>query len=81
MAKKGSSLDRWFKEEWVDIKTGKSCGRKKGEKRAYPACRPSKRVSAKTPKTASEMSAKEKVKFKKKKTSSKRIDYNHKRTK
>ena len=25
---------------WVDCKTGKPCGRKKGEKRKYPACRP-----------------------------------------
>ena len=27
---------------WIDCKTGKPCGRKKGEKRAYPACRPTK---------------------------------------
>ena len=46
------SLDRWFKEKWVDVKTGKKCGRGKNEKgRSYPACRPSKRVSSKTPKT------------------------------
>ena len=63
------------------IRDSKSCGRKKGEKRAYPACRPSKRVSAKTPKTASEMSSKEKAKFKRTKTSSKKISYQHKRTK
>ena len=46
------SLRRWHQEKWVDIKTGKPCGRKsaKGSKRAYPACRPSKRVSSKTPK-------------------------------
>ena len=74
------SLRRWFKEEWVDVKTGKPCGRQKGEKRAgYPACRPSKRVSSKTPKTTKEMSSREKLKFKKTKTSSKRINYNHKR--
>jgi len=29
-------LDRWFKENWVDVKTGKPCGRQKGEKRGYP---------------------------------------------
>ena len=34
------SLDRWFKEKWVDVKTGKPCGRKKGDGRPYPACRP-----------------------------------------
>ena len=25
------SLTRWFKEKWVDVKTGKPCGRQKGE--------------------------------------------------
>ena len=29
-------LTRWFKENWVDVKTGKPCGRSKGEKRGYP---------------------------------------------
>lgn len=75
-------LGRWFAEEWVDVKTGKPCGRKPGEKRrSYPACRPSKRVSAETPKTSSELSEKEKRKFKREKTSSKRIGYQHKRKK
>ena len=74
------SLTRWFKEKWVYVKTCKPSGRQKGEKRAgYPACRPSKRVSSKTPKTTKEMSSREKLKFKKTKTSSKRINYNHKR--
>ena len=27
------SLKRWFAEKWVDTKTGKPCGRQKGEKR------------------------------------------------
>ena len=27
-----SGLKRWFKENWVDVKTGKPCGRQKGEK-------------------------------------------------
>lgn len=73
-------LDRWFAEKWVDVKTGKECGRQKGEKRAgYPACRPSKRVSSDTPKTASELSNSEKEKFKRTKTSSERIPYQHKR--
>jgi len=76
------SLKRWFDEKWVDVKTGKDCGRGKDEKgRPYPACRPSKRVSSKTPKTTGEMSAKEKARFKSEKTSSKRISYNHKRKK
>ena len=50
--KKGAALKRWFKEEWKDVRTGKPCGRKKGEKRGTPYCRPSKRVSKKTPKTS-----------------------------
>jgi len=35
-------LGKWFGEQWVDVKTGKECGRSGGEKnsRAYPACRP-----------------------------------------
>lgn len=59
---KGAALKRWFKEKWIDVRTGKPCGRTKGEKRGVPYCRPSKRVSSKTPKTASEMSASEKRK-------------------
>ena len=40
MAKGG--LGKWFGEKWVDVKTGKACGRSGEEKssRAYPACRP-----------------------------------------
>ena len=60
--KKGLALKRWFKEKWIDVRTGKPCGRRKGEKRGTPYCRPSKRVSSKTPKTASEMSSSEKAK-------------------
>jgi LysM repeat protein len=74
-------LTQWFAEEWVDIKTGKKCGRSGKDKngRPYPACRPSKRVNSSTPKTVSELSAAEKAEFKRKKTSGKRIDYNHER--
>jgi hypothetical protein len=74
-------LTQWFAEKWVDIKTGKKCGRSGKDKkgRPYPACRPSKRVNKTTPKTKGEMSASEKAKFKRSKTSGKRINYNHKR--
>lgn len=73
-------LDRWFAEKWIDVKTGKPCGRQTGEKRkGYPACRPSKRVSSETPKTSSELSPSEKAKFKREKTSSKKISYQHRR--
>jgi hypothetical protein len=58
--KAGASLKRWFKEDWKDVRTGKACGRSKGEKRGTPYCRPSKRVSSKTPKTSKEMTATEK---------------------
>ena len=57
---KGKALKRWFKEDWVDVRTGKKCGRKEGEKRGTPYCRPSKKVSKKTPKTSSEITAAEK---------------------
>ena len=58
--KEGANLKRWFKEKWVDVRTGKPCGRQQGEKRGTPYCRPSKRVSSETPKTASELTAAEK---------------------
>lgn len=61
-SKKGASLKRWFKEEWTDVRTGKPCGRSKGEGRGVPYCRPKKRISSATPKTISEMSASEKSK-------------------
>lgn len=50
---KGTSLKRWEKEKWVDTKSGKACGA--GGKNEY--CRPSKRVSSKTPVTKFEMSS------------------------
>ena len=81
VARSSGGLTRWFKENWVDVKTGKPCGRSKGEKRGYPACRPKKRVSSKTPKTVGEMSASEKARFKREKTSSKKITYQHRRKK
>lgn len=71
-------LGRWFAEKWVDIKTGKPCGRQEGEERAgYPACRPTKRVSESTPKTTMEMSSAEKARFKREKTSFQKIGYQH----
>jgi hypothetical protein len=50
--KAGADLKRWSKEKWVDTKSGKACGA--GGSNEY--CRPSKRVSSKTPVTKSEMS-------------------------
>ena len=51
-SKNGSSLKRWGAEKWVDTISGKACGA--GGKTEY--CRPSNRVSSKTPVTKSEMS-------------------------
>lgn len=59
---KGAALKRWFKEDWKDVSTGKACGRSKGEKRGTPYCRPTKKVSSKTPKTSGEMTKTEKSK-------------------
>jgi hypothetical protein len=50
--KKGSDLKRWDKEEWKNTKTGESCG---NSKKGKGYCRPTKKVSSKTPKTKSEM--------------------------
>tara|TARA_R100001015_G_C4634114_1_gene200005 strand:- start:2607 stop:4160 length:1554 start_codon:yes stop_codon:yes gene_type:complete len=58
------NLNRWFKEKWVDVsrknKDGKHppCGRSKAKKssKGYPKCRPSVKVSNKTPKTSGSMS-------------------------
>ena len=42
MSKATGGLTKWFKEDWVDVKTGKACGRKSASKskRPYPSCRP-----------------------------------------
>lgn len=45
--KKGADLRRWFKEKWIDVRTGKPCGRTAGEKRGTPYCRPSKEFQVK----------------------------------
>lgn len=61
----GSSLKRWEAEKWVDTISGKPCG--DGGEKEY--CRPTKKVSSKTPKTIKEISktkleAKQKEKLK-----------------
>ena len=56
---KGASLRRWFKEEWKDEK-GNVCGSSKNKN--TKVCRPSKRVSGKSPKPWSEMTKAEKAK-------------------
>lgn len=73
------NLNRWFKEKWVDVsrkdKDGKHppCGRSKAKKgsKGYPKCRPSVKVSEKTPKTSGSMSEGEKRAATKRKRSKK----------
>ena len=58
------NLNRWFKEKWVDVSRKKKdgthppCGRSKAKtsSKGYPKCRPSVKVSSKTPKTSGSMS-------------------------
>ena len=45
---KGAALKRWFKEKWTDQK-GNPCGSSKTK--GVKKCRPSKKVSSKTPVT------------------------------
>ena len=76
-----SSIGRWFKERWVDVceKDAKGhfkpCGRSKSSKRKYPYCRPTNRVSKKTPVLAQSIPKKERKRLckKKRKQPSKRI--------
>jgi hypothetical protein len=48
-------LNRWFGERWTDVCTGKPCGRKPGEQRKYPYCRPTRRINSSTPRTRQEL--------------------------
>jgi len=57
--KEGLKLKRWFKEKWTDEK-GNVCGSEKNKN--TKVCRPSRRVSAGSPKPWSEMSKSEKSK-------------------
>ena len=62
MSKPKGGLTKWFNEEWVDVKTGKPCGRKSAtkSKRPYPSCRP-KAVAAKMTKAEKASSARRKT--------------------
>jgi hypothetical protein len=78
---KKSGLKRWYKEKWVDLNRPirknnkiigyKKCGRKSTKKTKggkYPLCRPSKRITKKTPKTYKEL-GKKRIKTAKKRKS------------
>mgnify|MGYP001405339891 CR=1 FL=1 len=68
-SKRGSQggLTRWFNEKWVDVCTGKPCGRKKYSRKGMPYCRPSRRVNKGTPKTRRKLSKKKKREMRRKK--------------
>jgi len=65
---KSTGLKRWFKENWIDLNRPKrnskgkiigyhKCGRKSSKSGGkYPLCRPSRRVTRKTPKTYKQIS-------------------------
>ena len=63
------SLDRWFKEKWVDVckpkKNGRyqPCGRSRSSRSKYPYCRPLKRINAQTPKTVGELTQSQRKKY------------------
>ena len=63
---KSSGILRWYKEKWINVcKLPKkvSCGRRSTKcKKNYPYCRPSIKVTSKTPKLVSELSKKEIIK-------------------
>ena len=58
---KFGSLDRWFKEKWVNVckplGNGKyqTCGRKSSSWKNYPYCRPLRMVNKNTPRTVGEL--------------------------
>jgi hypothetical protein len=84
-SKKMIGLKRWFKENWVDLNrpVGKNskgkiiydkCGRSR-KKEKYPLCRPSKRITSKSPTTYKELSKYSISKAKKLKKSSSSIRF------
>lgn len=75
---RGGSLSRWFREKWVNVckKKGNKyakCG-KVGKK--YPYCRPSIRISSKTPKTVRELGKRKLAKMCKRKKNRNRVRIN-----
>lgn len=79
-SKKSSSLGRWYKEDWIDIKTGKPCGAVK-TKTYYPTCRPRKKITEDTPRTARTLTAEQKKKMikLKQKAKGKTVHYSYKK--
>lgn len=62
-SKKGAAIRRWLKEDWTD-QHGRECG--SSETTGIKKCRPSKKISSKTPKTWSQVDKKKEVNKKRK---------------
>jgi Ni,Fe-hydrogenase I small subunit len=79
-SKKSSSLKRWYDEKWIDVKTGKPCGSVK-TKTYYPTCRPKKKITEDTPRTARSLTAEQKKKMikLKQKAKGKTVHYSYKK--
>jgi hypothetical protein len=79
-SKKSSSLGRWYKEDWINISTGKPCGSVK-TKTYYPTCRPRRKVTEDTPRTARTLTAEQKKKMikLKQKAKKKTVHYDYKK--
>jgi hypothetical protein len=74
-----TGLTRWYNEKWIDIKTNLPCGKAK-TKEYYPTCRPSVRVTPKSPITASELSDYKKQRMIQKKQKAKESTVRYKET-
>jgi len=78
--KKSSPLKRWYDEKWIDVKTGKPCGSVK-TKDYYPTCRPKKKITEDTPRTARSLTPEQKKRMikLKQKAKKKTVHYDYKK--
>ena len=72
MARSSGGLTRWFKEKWVDVKTGKPCGRQKAKNEVIQLVDQVSVYQVRHLRLAGEMSAAEKTRFKREKTAVRR---------
>lgn len=78
-SKKKSPLKRWYKEDWINISSGKPCGSVK-TKSYYPVCRPRIKITEDTPRTARSLTVEQKKKMiqLKQKAKGKTVHYRYK---
>lgn len=71
-----TGLRRWYKEKWVDIKTGQPCGAVHTGA-YYPTCRPSIRVTSRSPVIMTELTPAQRAAMvlKKQKSKEKTVHY------